>query len=60
MRQLLTESVLVSLVGAVAGLLVAAWGSDALAGLKPLGIPRLGEVRMDGGRHRLHDPRSRW
>ncbi len=36
------------MIGAVAGLLVAAWGSDALAGLKPLGVPRLGEVRMDG------------
>ena len=47
-RQLLTESLLVSMIGAVAGLLVAAWGSDALAGLKPLGVPRLGEVRMDG------------
>jgi putative ABC transport system permease protein len=47
-RQLLTESLLVSLVGAVAGLLVAAWGSDALAGLKPLGVPRLAEVRIDG------------
>jgi putative ABC transport system permease protein len=47
-RQLITESLIVSLVGAVAGLLVAAWGSDALAGLKPLGVPRLGEVRIDG------------
>jgi putative ABC transport system permease protein len=47
-RQLITESVLVSMIGAVAGLLVAAWGGDALAGLKPLGVPRLGEARMDG------------
>jgi putative ABC transport system permease protein len=48
MRQLLTESLLVSMIGAVAGLLVAAWGNDALAGLKPLGVPRLGEARIDG------------
>lgn len=47
-RQLLTESVLLSLVGAGAGLLLAVWGVDLLTRLKPAGIPRLDNVRIDG------------
>ena len=46
-RQLLTESVLLSLGGGICGLLLAWWGSDALVNLQPEGIPRLGEVRVD-------------
>ena len=48
-RQLLTESVILSVGGGVLGLLLAWWGTDALVGLKPEGIPRLGEVRVDAG-----------
>jgi putative ABC transport system permease protein len=47
-RQLLTESVVLSIAGGVAGLLIAIWGSDALVTLQPAGIPRIGEVRVDG------------
>ena len=46
-RQLLTESILLSLAGGGCGLLLAWWASDALVGLQPAGIPRLGEVRVD-------------
>jgi len=47
-RQLLTESVLLSLVGAGFGLLLAVWGVELLVNLKPQGIPRLDNVRVDG------------
>ena len=47
-RQLLTESVLLSLVGAGFGLLLAVWGVELLTSLKPQGIPRLDNVRIDG------------
>ncbi|MGA9770728.1 MAG: ABC transporter permease [Blastocatellia bacterium] len=46
-RQLLTESLLLSLVGGLAGLLLALWGTDAVVALHPGGLPRLDEVRMD-------------
>jgi putative ABC transport system permease protein len=47
-KQLLTESVLLSLVGAGGGLLLAVWGVDLLIRLKPHGIPRLDNVHIDG------------
>jgi putative ABC transport system permease protein len=46
-RQLLTESVLLSVLGAVVGLLLAVWGVELLVSLKPAGIPRLDNVRID-------------
>jgi putative ABC transport system permease protein len=46
--QLLTESVLLSLCGAAVGLLLAVWGVELLTNLKPAGIPRLDNVRVDG------------
>jgi len=48
MRQLIMESVLMSLVAAIAGLLLAVWGSAALVGLAPANIPRLAETSIDG------------
>ena len=46
-RQLLTESVLLSLVGGGAGLLLALWGTDALKSIAPGDIPRLDESGID-------------
>jgi len=47
-RQLVTESVLLALVGGMLGALLALWGVDLLVGVAPEGIPRLDEVRIDG------------
>ena len=46
-RQLLTESVLLSLVGGVLGVAVAAGGVRALLLLIPAGMPRIAEVTID-------------
>jgi putative ABC transport system permease protein len=45
---LLTESVLLALVGGVAGLLLAAWGVQMLLRFLPDNLPRLGSVNLDG------------
>jgi putative ABC transport system permease protein len=46
-RQMLTESILLSLVGGVAGLLLAAWGTDALLALSPKNLLELKSLRPD-------------
>ncbi|HJQ69094.1 MAG TPA: ABC transporter permease [Blastocatellia bacterium] len=46
-RQLLTESVLLSLVGGALGLLLALWGTDALIKAVPDSIPRLQEAGIN-------------
>jgi len=46
--QLVTESVVLGLISGLAGLLIASWGTRALVSIAPEGIPRLGEVRMNG------------
>jgi predicted permease len=46
-RQLVTESVILSLVGAVAGTLLAQWGMAALLGMAP-DLPRVKTVGIDG------------
>jgi putative ABC transport system permease protein len=45
-RQLLTENLLLGLLGGAAGLLLAGWGVDMLVGLEP-NLPRLGEIKVD-------------
>ncbi|MGA3075331.1 MAG: ABC transporter permease [Bryobacteraceae bacterium] len=46
-RQLLTESVLLSLGGAAIGLLLARWGTSAALAAAPGSLPRSGEVGID-------------
>lgn len=46
-RQLLTESVLVSLAGGAIAVLLAIWGTSLLVGLKPENLPRLQEIGVD-------------
>jgi len=47
-RQLLTESLLLSVAGGLVGTGVAFWGLDLLLGMKPQGVPRLETVSIDG------------
>jgi putative ABC transport system permease protein len=46
-RQLLTESMLLSLTSGTLGLLVAIWGIDLLLALSPRDLPRVKEVTID-------------
>ena len=46
-RQLLTESVVLALIGGAVGLLAAHWGIAALAAAVPNGLPTFGEVGLD-------------
>jgi putative ABC transport system permease protein len=46
-RQLLTESMLLSLAGGAAGLLLAVWGVEAIVKLSPASVPRLAETSID-------------
>jgi putative ABC transport system permease protein len=46
-RQLLTESLLLSLAGGAAGLLLAKWGMELLLALAPPDLPRLSNVSLD-------------
>jgi putative ABC transport system permease protein len=47
-RQFLTENLLLASVGALAGLLLAMWGTKALVALSPPELPRLETVALDG------------
>jgi len=48
-RQLLTESLLLAMVGGAAGILLAQWAIDTLRALGPEQLPRLQAVNIDGG-----------
>jgi putative ABC transport system permease protein len=47
-RQLLTESLVLALIGGVIGLVVAVWGLQALIGFLPGDVPRTEGIRLDG------------
>ncbi len=47
-RQLLTESLLLSVAGGVVGLLLALWGISLLLSLAPEDLPRVRDVSLDG------------
>jgi putative ABC transport system permease protein len=47
-RQLLTESLLLGLVGGLLGLFLAYWGVHLLVAFSPADIPRVNEVSVDG------------
>ena len=47
-RQLLTENMLVAVLGGTLGVLLAWWGLRLLLGLSPANIPRLENIRLDG------------
>jgi len=46
-RQLLTESLMLALIGAVLGILFAYWGTSFITSQLPDGIPRLAEANVD-------------
>ncbi|HEY4231051.1 MAG TPA: ABC transporter permease [Thermoanaerobaculia bacterium] len=46
-RQLLTESVVLALIGGGAGLAIAVWGVDVLVRLAPANLPRATEIHVD-------------
>ncbi len=48
-RQLTTESLLTALGAGAVGLVLAAWGADALVALAPADVPRLAETHIDTG-----------
>ncbi|HEX8651046.1 MAG TPA: ABC transporter permease [Pyrinomonadaceae bacterium] len=47
-RQLLTESLLLAIIGGVLGMVVAAFGVSALVALSPPGLPRASAIGVDG------------
>jgi putative ABC transport system permease protein len=47
-RQILTESALLAMVGAVVGVLFSIWSLDAIRALSPANVPRFQEIGLDG------------
>lgn len=46
-RQVLTETILLGLIGGAFGLLLAVWGIDLLKSLQPENLPRIQEISLD-------------
>jgi putative ABC transport system permease protein len=47
-RQLLTESIILAVLGGAAGFLLVLWGMDSLLALAPENLPRIDEAQLDG------------
>jgi putative ABC transport system permease protein len=47
LRQLLTESITLSLLGGGAGILLGSWGVQALLALNPVSLPQYNQIRVD-------------
>jgi len=47
MRQMLTESILLAVIGAIAGVFLAIWSLDAIVALSPARVARFKETRID-------------
>jgi putative ABC transport system permease protein len=47
-RQMLTESVMLAVMGGAVGSVLAMWGIDLLVALKPANLPRLSAIGIDG------------
>ncbi len=48
LRQLVTENLLLALLGGAGGLLIAVWGVELLLFLRPANLPRQAEIGIDG------------
>jgi putative ABC transport system permease protein len=48
-RELLMESFTLAVMGAALGVLIAVWGTSAFKAMAPSAVPRVDEVRVDGG-----------
>jgi putative ABC transport system permease protein len=46
-RQLLTESVVLALIGGIAGILIGVWAVDLLVSIAPENAPRVSEIKLD-------------
>jgi predicted permease len=47
LRQLLTESITLSVLGGAAGILLGSWGVNALLALNPISVPRYNKIGVD-------------
>lgn len=48
LRQLLTETILLSLIGAGAGIVLAIWLKDLFIAISPIALPRAEQIKLDG------------